>query len=1238
MSYRQVNLMGKLSLGFFIIVVLTVIVGFVAINNMNSLSELTDKLYRHPFAVSTAIVRIETNMVSMHRSMKDVALSQDRRGIDIASEKVDDYEKAVWKDFEILENRFLGDKTAIKNLEQVFRNWKSIRDEVISLMYEGKKEQAADITRQKGAQHLNTLMRLTKDFESFANKKANEFHDSALETKNNSVLFTYILLGLVIVVSFLIALLTTRNISSPVSNLTRMLLKASKGDFEDDISINRGDELGQMAQSFQKMTETQREIVRLADEVGKGNYTVAIQPRSDQDRLSFSLSNMTDKLAEMNTINQRQIWLNQSLTGLVEKIRGKLDISEMADILCEYLAEKLSAQVISFYILDDDGNLTLNGDYAFHLRKGLSHKIHLGQGLVGQSAKSGKLISITEVPDDYIRISSSLGDTRPANIVVSPFLHEGNVKGVIEIASHLEFKEDHLSFLEKCMESIAITVNSAQIHTRINSLLEKTRENNQELQAQQEELRVVNEELEEKTKSLLNSEAELQAQQEELRVTNEELEEKNKFMTDKQKEIEQKNTELEDIGKHLELKAKELETSSRYKSEFLANMSHELRTPLNSLLILAQDLKNNNENNLTEVQIESAKVIHKGGNDLLKLINEILDLSKIEAGQMILNTGTIFFADVKDSLIQQFDQMAQEKGVDFLTRLSGDLPDSMSTDFQRLEQILRNLCSNAIKFTKKGNVSVDIKIADKGCDTIPDAGQPIVLFKVRDTGIGVPKDKQLEIFEAFKQVDGSTSREYGGTGLGLSISRELASLLGGMITLESEIGKGAIFRLYLPLNLKEKKNTGNKTIETNQTGAQIEPDSTIELSERDNYVEAPSIEDDRGNIEEDDKVILVIEDDLNFAKTLKRFCGDRNFHFLHAGDGFSGLILAEQYRPDGIILDIKLPGLSGWEVLSSLKKNKKTRYIPVHIMSVEDTPDEAVRRGAIGFLNKPASLEGLDTAFKKIESIFSKEVKELLVVEDDEALRSAIVKLIEDSSINITAVDTGTIALEKLKTGNYDCMILDLSLPDKSGFEVLEEMAGLTEIAKPPVIIYTGKELSQEEEWKLKKVASSIILKTAYSTERLLDETVLFLHKVISDLPKKSRRKQKSENLEEEFDGREILLVDDDMRNLFAMSKVLQDKGFKVHQAADGKKALNVLNLEDGIDLVLMDIMMPVMDGNQATKQIRKMDKYKKIPIIALTAKAMPADRHKCIEAGASDYIPKPVDINNLLSLIRIWI
>ena len=1241
----KLNIRNKLLAGFGLVCLIISIAGGISVLQVNHLQDTSTQVLEKNAPLVDAIMEMKYLTAHGHLFFEEI-LSGDA-GEDI---------KLVWKEFEqalwfcnaILQGGQNSEGIFVpSNDPLVIAKIKDTKAYLLEFIELARKRYSFHSSNSKAGSDMDEQFDLLFEKLLLSSDEAETAIQTSMkngtimvrETAVNSRLFIVGTSIITLLISLIIGFLLAKNICDPISYLTGLIQKVAEGNLEKDVSIDRYDEIGQMAHSFQQMIVNQRQAAGFADQVGAGDYSITILARSKHDRLSISLGNMTQKLSQMSAASQRQIWLTQSLAGLVEKIRGQLDLEKLGAIICEDLAQKTDAQIATLYVLDEDNNLNLHGDYAFHLNKQIPDTIRLGQGLVGQAARSGQMISVTEIPEDYLKISSSLGDTQPTHIVVSPFLFEGKVKGVVEVASHLKFAGDHLQFLENSMESIAISINSSQTHARINELLEQTQQNNEELQIQQEELQVANEELEEKTKSLQESEAELQAQQEELRVTNEELEEKNRFMSEKQKEIEQKNIDLEDIKKHLELKAEELEISGKYKSEFLANMSHELRTPLNSLLILSQDLKNNSEGNLTDLQIESAQVIYKGGNDLLKLINEILDLSKIEAGKMTINIESLRFVDVIKKMRVQFDQMAQEKGLKFETVLHKNLPGVMTSDFQRLEQILRNLCSNAIKFTQKGIVSLEIKMAGKEFDRLVPGKQSAIVFEVKDTGIGIPKDKQLEIFEAFQQVDGSTSREYGGTGLGLSISRELASLLGGVIMLESEPGKGSVFKLFLPLEIENQTSdtaikTAPATLDISETNIEIQTQPVEDSGQ----IQAVSIDDDRESIKENDRVILVIEDDFDFAETLRKFCIKRDFKFLHAGDGFPGLVLAEQYRPNGIILDIKLPGMSGWDVLNSLKKNEKTRYIPVHIMSVEDSTDEAVSKGAIGFLNKPATLESLDTAFKKIESIFSKEVKELLVVEDDETLRAAIVKLINDNTVNITAVPTGMEALEKLRVTDFDCMILDLGLPDKSGYEILEQMADFEERSKPPVIIYTGRDLTREQEWKLKKYASSIILKTAYSTERLMDETALFLHKVSSDLHGKGFRKIVPKSFHEEFINREILLVDDDMRNLFALSKILNDKGFKVHQAADGKKALEMLEQEDHIELVLMDIMMPVMDGCEATMRIRKMNKYKKIPVIALTAKAMPADRVKCIDAGASDYITKPVDINHLLSLIRIWI
>ncbi|MCJ7687060.1 MAG: response regulator, partial [Desulfobacteraceae bacterium] len=789
-----------------------------------------------------------------------------------------------------------------------------------------------------------------------------------------------------------------------------------------------------------------------------------------------------------------------------------------------------------------------------------------------------------------------------------------------------EFSELQITLIKEAAKGIAIAINSAQSRVQLQKAFEMTQRQAEELQVQQEELKTANEELEEQTQKLQGSEEELKAQQEELQVTNEELEEKTNSLEEQSEKVTRKNEDLKVIQKDLEQKATELEISSRYKSEFLANMSHELRTPLNSLLILSQDMAQNKKKNLDEDQIESATIIHKSGEDLLNLINDILDLSKIEAGRMDVSIDKTSLLEIGDSITAKFRHMAENRGLELAVDLSEELPDTIQTDRQRLEQILSNLMSNAIKFTEKGKVSMGFHRPGPDANLSRSGIEPgkAVAISVTDTGIGITKAKQLEVFEAFQQADGSTSRLYGGTGLGLAISRELARLLGGEIQLESREGEGSTFTLYLPVK-------GVKREDVKRESRIVDHTSRITHHE--------SIPDDRDDMGEDERTILVIEDDLGFARTLYRFCHERNFKCIHAADGETGLKMAGTYRPDAIILDIRLPGLEGWGVLDALKRDTRTRHIPVHMMSVEEESIDAYKKGAIGYLTKPVTHHQLEQAFVKIGDMIERHIKNLLIVEDDKVLRETIVKLIGNGDVKIKAVGSGREAIEELKSNAYDCMILDLKLPDISGFEVLNRLDESEEIPIPPVIVYTGKDLTREEEYQLQKYASSIIVKGVKSQERLLDETALFLHRVVDNLPA-TKRKMISALHDEDtfFQGKMILVADDDMRNVFAISKILEEKGMDVHKAADGQKALDILNKKPDMDLVLMDIMMPVMDGYEAIRRIRAQECFRSLPILAVTAKAMREDRDKCISAGASDYLPKPVEIERLLSLMRVWL
>jgi len=987
-----------------------------------------------------------------------------------------------------------------------------------------------------------------------------------------------------------------------------------------------------------------RKLTAMSLEIAAGNlvFEDIRVPKNEIGLLKESFREAVTSLQEAETERERNNWLKNGQSGLEERMRGDQNMEELCRNIMTFIAGYLNVQIGTLYVNDGEGMLKLTASYAYQSRKGLSNRFNIGEGLIGQAALEKQSIVVTDVPDDYITITSGLGRKSPQTILVVPLIYNDQTTGVLEFGSFKEFSDLQIALIEEAAKGIAIAVNSAQSRIQLQEAFERTREQADELQAQQEELKSANEELEEQTRKLQASEEELKTQQEELRVTNEELEEKTQSLETQRKKVMEKNRELEATQKDLEQKAKELEITSRYKSEFLANMSHELRTPLNSLLILSQDLSANRKKNLSDDQVEAATIIHKSGEDLLNLINEILDLSKIEAGRMDIQIEATPLSAVGGSIRDKFIRLAQNKGLELAVSLSGDLPETIQTDRQRLDQILSNLVTNAIKFTQTGGVTVHIHRPGPEVNLSRSRNQPqqAVAISVTDTGIGVPDDRQLEIFEAFQQADGSTSRVYGGTGLGLSISRELARLLGGEIQLQSEVGKGSTFTVYLPIETGNwKLETGNWKLEKE---AKPEPEfqgSPLRTGSSTSFKPQISIPDDRNRIGEHDRTILVIEDDLNFAKTLHRFCHERDFKCIHAADGETGLEMAGTYRPDAIILDIRLPGLEGWGVLEALKNDTRTRHIPVHMMSVEDESIEAYRKGAIGYLTKPVSLEQLEKAFIKIEDVIERNIKNLLIVEDDAVLRNDIVKLIGNGDVKTTAVGTGKEAIQELESNAYDCVILDLKLPDMSGFEVLNRLDESKTISIPPVIVYTGKELTREEEYQLQKYASSIIIKGVKSQERLLDETALFLHRVVGNLPAAKRKMISAlHDGDSLFNGKKVLLADDDMRNVFAISRILEERGMHVYKAADGQKALEILDKEPGMDLVLMDIMMPVMDGYEAIRRIRMQERFQTLAILAVTAKAMREDRDKCIAAGANDYLPKPVDIERLLSLMRVWL
>ena len=1049
-----------------------------------------------------------------------------------------------------------------------------------------------------------------------------------------------------LIIAFLIWLVANK-ITKPLKTTTSELNTLSTGNIDEvtEIKLTTHDELAEMGKALNKLLNSMRKSAAFAHQIGIGNYTAPFSSLGKKDMLGNSLMQMRDNLILLKNTNAENTWKQESLVQISELLQGDKTATDLGNQVLSKLAAIVGAQMGAIYVEEND-SYHLISSYAFFNRKSGTNKFKLGEGLIGQAALEGKTIAFNQIPDDYILIKSGLGESKPAYILVVPLIFQKQVVAVMELAAAEQFSHQKLDLISQISESLAIAINTIKVNTEVKILLNKTQEQAEELRAQQEELLESNKVLEEKTNALRVSEEELQQQQEELRVTNEELIEKTKSLEEQKADISEKNLALENARNDLERKAEDLAIASKYKSEFLANMSHELRTPLNSLLILSDNLAQNKNNNLTSDQVESAEIIYKSGSDLLNMINDILDLSKIESGKMTVNVEPVSIKELSDTIFHYFKHVTQQKGLDLEIIIDEKLPQKIDTDRQKVEQIIKNFMSNAIKFTAKGKVSVKFEKPEDGIRFQANGLQngTIIAISVTDSGIGIPLDKQKEIFEAFKQADGSISRKYGGTGLGLSISRELAKLLGGEIQLVSTHGEGSTFTFYLPATFSEQESQPTKA-ESKISAAPLkseakaaQPVITDHETEQQSLIKHDFIPDDMDNWNPGDKVIIVIEDDPNFAKILVNQCHDRGFKCIASATGEHGYELAVKTDPIAIILDINLPGIDGWKVLDLLKDNPATRHIPVHIMSGEDETIMGSSKGAIGYLTKPARKADLEKAFSKINDHVNKKVSNLLLVEDDENLRKSIKILIADDDVNITDAVTGMQALDLLRENTYECMILDLGLSDMSGFELIEKIES-SKIVKPPIIIYTGKDLTKEENDLLQKYAETIIIKGVKSEERLLDETALFMHRVISDLPaNKQKMIKKIHSKTDHFQNKKVLIVDDDMRNIFALTKVLSEQGMKVSRADNGQAALDILEKDGNFDILLIDIMMPVMDGYETIKRIRSMSAFKKTPVIALTAKAMKEDRQKCIDAGASDYMAKPLNIEKLLSLLRVWL
>ncbi|MDM8565244.1 response regulator [Candidatus Halobeggiatoa sp. HSG11] len=958
------------------------------------------------------------------------------------------------------------------------------------------------------------------------------------------------------------------------------------------------------------------DIVQISQKLAKGQtVTAQAEYQGDFIQIKTALETAAIKLEEATSKNTTQDWLKTGQTQLGDVVSGEQNMTQLAKNVIALLANYLQMSVGMFYIYEQD-KLKLIGSYAYTNRKGIKHEFKTGEGLVGQTALEQKQLHITKVPKDYyVHINSGLGTALPNNLLIQPIIYEGKLKAVIELAAFKTVTETDKLLLTQIMSVIGVAINTAESRSQTQELLQRSRQQTEELQTQQEELQKANGELQSQSE-------ELQSQQEELRQSNETLEERTN-------DLEQQKIEMEKAQTAITLKAKELELASKYKSEFLANMSHELRTPLNSLLILSQLLAENKTGNLDEKQIEYAETINSAGNDLLTLINDILDLSKVEAGKVEVQWEDISLPNLLASIEQKFAPIANDKNVEFNLTIASDIPDILVTDGQRIKQIINNLLSNALKFTSEGEVKLIVQHPTEIPHYIDklELGKTIII-SVSDTGIGIPKDKQQNIFEAFQQADGSTSRSYGGTGLGLSISRQLARLLGGELTLVSESEKGSTFTLYLP----EKQSS----LPISQT-ATSEPPLLMEEYQSPKEVLRS---DDRDNLLSTDKTILVIEDDCKFSNILRDLSKNKGFKCLSAEDGLTGLKLAEKHKPSAIILDISLPKMDGLTVMRKLKDKPSTRHIPVHFVSASDQSMDAKKLGAIGYLIKPINIEKLDEVFQKIETFLAKTMKKLLVLADNEANQQKIMSLVANDDLQIEISLTSETACQKLLEMTYDCVILDINVEQNTGSELLKKMyQKKVPACKIPIVVYADRDLTDEEEALLLQCSEEIPIKSADSPEHLVDEISLFLHQIAANLPDNKR-----EMLHMVHDkvtilkNKNVLVVDDDVRNVYALATILENHDMEVVCAVNGKESLKLLKSNPDITIVLMDIMMPEMDGYEAIKEIRKQPKYRNLPIIALTAKAMKDDKNKCIEAGANDYLTKPVDTDKLLSLMRVWL
>jgi signal transduction histidine kinase/CheY-like chemotaxis protein/HAMP domain-containing protein len=1067
---------------------------------------------------------------------------------------------------------------------------------------------------QSSGHTLNLLNTIKGRNLAILKNKGEKLHAQALQDRRIVVVIVLCLIAIALLLSYAVI----QSISSSLNQIGEAIVLFAQGKIIHRLKVESNDVIGVVAESINQVDESNEQIIKAANAIGNEDFSHQVPIRSQEDMLGAALVRMKEKLQVLSEAAKLKDWVVTGMTKLNDELKGEKDPSTLAKNIIEYLAEYSNSQVGAMYLLEDNNELKLYGSYALTANES-KQRVKLGEGLVGQAALEKRVLLLDNIPEDYLKISFAAGELKPKNILIIPILFDNALSGVIELGSVEGFTSRELELLNLISLNIAIAVIASQNRKKVQELLDETQTQSVALQSQQDLLEKLNSELEERNSIIQGSEEALKNTNEELEGKGQELEEKNRALNEKNEAVLQASRELEE-------KSELLERTSQYKSEFLANMSHELRTPLNSILLLSQLLGDNDNKNLDEEQVEYAKVVHNSGKNLLELIDDILDLSKIESGKMLVEPESVPFPDIKYDIESTFQQIAKKKNVDFELRLGADLPTHIYTDKLRLEQVLKNLLSNAFKFTSEGKVMLEIMPAPAGNGEVN-----MVYFKVSDTGIGIPAEKQQLIFEAFQQVDGSTRRKYGGTGLGLSISREIADVLGGEIRVESEINKGSSFTFFVPLMYTAKKEkTEIRPVSVIASTPEPIPHAKTLFTVESIPEEIP---DDRDNINAGDQVYMIVEDDTSLARLFLKYFQRKNCKAIVIVQGDKVLEYAVKFAPAGILLDIRLPVIDGWQVLELLKANAATRHIPVHVNSVLNVRMQSLMKGADEFSQKPLSTTEIDSIIDKM--LIAGKNRKVLIVESNKPHADSLSQYLRASSVEVFVSTETERAFEILEKENPSCLVLDVSENRSEDYHILEILLNLPAYENLKIVVFTGKNTTPENLKKIRAFNEFLVIKTASTYKQVLQEAGLFLH-----LPEsKSSEEQEiiTSLVWNSLEGKTILITDDDVRNIFALTKVLEQHKINVITATDGKETIKSLKVNTQIDLILMDMMMPEMDGYEAMQKIREMKSYSNLPIIAVTAKAMQGDREKCIAAGASDYITKPVDIEQLITVLRAW-